>query len=262
MAHMHNRSLRFAAEKFDHYELLHIQLKNIILNNICDSRKNNKDTVIGISGGFGYIPIHRMLREEILSKSIPVDHVTFFLTDDRHAPEEHPDANPHKYLLQDIPGVTFLCPRVDTLELDACIKDYNEQISKMLEKHGRVDLVALEMGEYGQIAGLYPPLDDSILSSDKYIVHTIVKYNPIPDRISISPSFLRDKCDKYLLLLKKDSRLLFWNELYKDVNDKTKMKGESFDPSVIKRWPVADLLLKKTMTVLFEESSHTMTSKS
>ncbi len=219
----------------------------------------DKKLAIGLSSGFTFIPIHRMLRDEIRTQKINLSNVVFFLADDRFAPSDHPDANSHKYLLQDLPNATLYYPRVDTLQLEECVNAYNKQIRELLKEteHGKFDLVAMKMGEFCQILGLYPPVSQSNMRPDEehIIVKTQTDKRPISDRITLTLDTLENKCNHIVMLLNKTSKHVFWDKLIPALDNKEQLKsdGAHFSSSVLEQYPVANLLLKKSLTVVYED---------
>jgi 6-phosphogluconolactonase/glucosamine-6-phosphate isomerase/deaminase len=224
---------------FNNHHDLDNYCANKILDQINESQNRTyRKTLIGISGGFSFTPIYRIVHDQVRKKQLSMENVVFFLIDDRFVNSNSKDANPHKYLLQDLNNVTFLYPRVDTLELEPCIQQYNELIENMLKENGNyVDLVTIKFGEDGHVAGLFPPLTQQATDESRSVIHMKQSKFPVPDRISVTLPFF-DKVENTLMVVKGDSKLESFKLMKKELNN-------------VDKWPAASLLNKSSVEVVF-----------
>jgi len=238
---------------------------NAILSVIRSSITSQKSVLIGLSGGSTPIPMYQLVRDVILKEKLSLDNVYFFLVDDRYIDTAHNDSNVNlvnTHLFNDavhqLTRVNFVHPKTSTLELDACVADYNEQIVNLLKQHGpNADLVTLGMGGDGHTASLFPQVVDEAfeVNDEKLVLHTTTEKFAVFNRLGVNIHFLEDKSTQLAMFLKGKDKLDVWKQMEQDVlsalskqEDKSKVPRE-----VVKRWPCANLLLKQGLTLYFCE---------
>ncbi len=156
--------------------------------------KDGHSPFVGLSGGSTPAPVYTMLPTDL---SIPWDHVTFFLTDERYVPADSADSNQRMVrstlLTRAASNARFLAPDT-SLSLPACIAAYAETLKGL-----KPDLAILGMGTDGHITSLFPPLPPEAYGPDD-VIHTTTDKFAGHDRISLTfPILERSKKRVFLI---------------------------------------------------------------
>lgn len=151
------------------------------------SDRNNGDNFINIAvpGGSTPFPIFDILA----TLDVPLERVTFWMTDDRIVAEDHPASNIGR-VKKAFEGSKA---QMKALSLDADMPHF--------------DLVWLGMGEDGHIASLFPNIDP-----DPHAEQAVIRLTPDPlppeapfDRISLTMPALVN-CDQMMLVLRGEKK--------------------------------------------------------
>ena len=216
--------------------------------------QHDRKVCIGLSSGFSYTPIYRIVHDTVLKEKLPLDNVIFFLVDDRFVHSDQPESNPQKYILKDLPNATMLYPKVDTLQLKECVEQYDNEIKKMLEENIFIDLITLKFESDGHCAGLFGPARDELIDqcSEHVVFHCRQSRFQVPDRITVGLPFLQNRAESLLLMVKGEENI----SAFSDLEDQIKLLPSSttLPADLVRKFPVSKLLKQSNVTVLLENS--------
>jgi 6-phosphogluconolactonase len=252
--------LTYQTKKFSSTSEFNKHCADIILQYIKDSTNNTtRKTLIGLSGGSTPVPIYQQVRDEIIAQKLSLENVIFFMVDNRYIESTHKDSNIQlvntSLLTEDVKKSTpvhTVFPDVDGLSLHDCVEDYNTKIKQLIQEHGKADFVTLGLGPDGHTASLFPILSDEVFDTSRDVVYTTTDKFAVRDRLGVNIPFLEDKCDNYAMFLKGKDKGVIWDSMISELGS-DKLQGNKFQKDTVKRWPVANLLLKPSFAYLLCE---------
>jgi 6-phosphogluconolactonase len=139
-----------------------------------------------VSGGNTPLPVYAAIAADPVPVG-PRAHLMF--ADDRYVPVSSSESNfGNARAMIDALGLVDRTLRVDPgLELEACARDYDGQISRFLAAGGTIPVALLGLGADGHTCSLFNDAD--ILRAENRLAAPVYKESS-PDRITVSPKFL------------------------------------------------------------------------
>ena len=146
--------------------------------------KDRGSAVVALSGGSTPKALYSLLATEVFAKQLPLEHIYFFIGDERCVPANSPESNfgmARSALFEPLSidaDHTFPWP-TELPDANGAAKLYGQRIVKVFDKLGRedtiprFDLILLGMGSDGHTASLFP-FSPALIENDR-----ITAANPV-----------------------------------------------------------------------------------
>jgi 6-phosphogluconolactonase len=179
---------------------------DLLVTEITAVLKHQKHIVLCIAGGRSIVGIFNLFGTET---RIPWKRVHIFMADERRVPITHSESN---FKLANDTFIAHLVankilpkknvhPFIVTNASDAGASDY----TKELQRYDQCDVVLLSMGEDGHVASL-PPNSEAVRSTETGYIKVDNFPKPPAERISMSPSMIRNAKVAFLLVYGKSKQ--------------------------------------------------------